>query len=121
MNTEISNNFYEILLSYEIPYNILDGQDQNILGSREELLGKLKNLIPEDKYDIFSVRLTLNQFKDTLNYLVTFRAYFRSTEGLPMEEYVEARKLKDIAASELENFFNSVDCDYKKLNIKTFV
>lgn len=38
-----------------------------------------------------------------------------------MGEYVEARRLKDSIKSELETFFNSVDCEYKQLNIKPLV
>jgi hypothetical protein len=56
-----------------------------------------------------------------MNYIVTFKAFFRSTDGLPMEEYCEARDLKDNAKKELENFFSSVDCDYKQLNIKSLL
>ncbi len=120
MKNEVSNNYYSILLSYEVPYNVLDSQDPNVVSSREELLGRLKNVLSE-KYETFSIKLTIFQLKDTLNYLVTYQAFFRSTEGLPMDEYVQARNLKENAEKELEDFFNSVDCDYKQLNIKTLI
>ena len=119
--TKASDNFYNILLSYEIPYNILDSQDQNIVEARNELFEKLKNIIPSDKYEKYFIKLTLNQQHDTLNYIVTYSAFFRSQSGLPMEEYVGAKDIKDKIASEIENFFNSVDCDYRKLNIKTLL
>lgn len=115
-----SNNYYKIVLSYEIPYNILDSQDQNVCQGRDILYENLKNSVPE-KYEKFSVKLTLYQLKDTLNYLVTYEAFFRSTNGKPMEEYVEARDLKDRIRKEIENFFDSVDCEYKQLNIKTLL
>jgi hypothetical protein len=35
-----------------------------------------------------------------------------------MEEYVSARDLKDKIKNELEEFFTSVDCEYKQLSIK---
>jgi hypothetical protein len=38
-----------------------------------------------------------------------------------MSEYVDARNLKDQIGSEIEEFFNSVDCEYKQLNIKSLV
>jgi hypothetical protein len=38
-----------------------------------------------------------------------------------MEEYVSARELKDLIKKELEEFFNSVDCEYKQINIKTLL
>ena len=61
------------------------------------------------------------QLKDTFNFVITYEAFFRSTVGLPMEEYVEATELKNKAKTELEAFFNSMDCDYKQLNIKTLL
>jgi hypothetical protein len=38
-----------------------------------------------------------------------------------MEEYVGAREIKEDVQKELEEFFESVDCEYKRINIKTFV
>lgn len=116
-----NSNYYKIVVSYEIPYNILDSQDPNIVQAREILYDSLKNSIFGDKYEKFSVKLTLYQLRDSLNYLVTFEAFFRSTSGLPMEEYVSARTIKDAVKKELEDFFSSVDCEYKQLNIKTLV
>lgn len=113
--------YYKIVLSYEIPINILDSQDQDKVQAREILYETLKNLVPEDKYEKFSVKLVLHQLKDTFNYLVTYEAFFRSTSGLPMQEYVGAEEIKEKAKKELENFFESVDCDYKQLNIKTLL
>lgn len=116
----MNDNYYKITLSYEIPYNILDSQDPNIVQAKNVLYEKLKDNIPP-KYERFSVKLVLYQLKDTFNYLVTYEAFFRSLSGLPMEEYVEARDLKDSIKRELEDFFNSVDCEYKQLNIKTLL
>lgn len=116
----MNDNYYKITLSYEIPYNILDSQDPNVVQARETLYEKLKDNIPE-KYERFSVKLVLFQLKDTFNYLVTYDAFFRSLDGKPMEEYVEARDLKDSIKNEIETFFNSVDCEYKQINIKTLL
>lgn len=116
----MNDNYYKIILSYEIPYNILDSQDPDIIKARDILYDKLKNIIPE-KYEKFSVKLVLYQLKDNYNFLVTYESFFRSTAGLPMEEYVEARDLKDSISKELEDFFNSVDCDFKQLNIKALL
>ena len=116
-----NSTYYNIILSYEIPYNILDVSDQNVIDAKEQLFRRLKDAIPTVKYNTFSVRLTVNQLNDTMNYIVTYEAYCRPNEGLPMEEYVEARDLKDNARKELESFFSSVDCDYKQLNIKTLL
>jgi hypothetical protein len=111
------SNYYNIILSYEIPYNVLDTTEQSSVDARERLFTNLKGIIPSSKYETFSVKLTIFQLKETMNYIVTFRAFFRSMEGLPMEEYCEARDLKDNARKELEDFFNSIDCDFKQLNI----
>lgn len=116
----MNDNYYNIKISYEIPYNVLDSQDPDVIQARNILYENLKNNIPE-KYERFSVKLVLYQLKDTYNFLVTYDAFFRSIEGLPMEEYVEARDLKDKIKKELEEFFNSVDCEYKQLNIKTLL
>ena len=88
--------------------------------ARENLFERIKNFLPE-KYEKFSVKLMLQQLKDTLNYVVTYETFFRSTSGLPMSEYVEAREFKEKLNKEFEEFFNSVDCEYKQLNIKTLL
>lgn len=113
----MNDNYYKISLSYEIPYNILDSQDSNVISARDILYENLKNMIPE-RYEKFSVSLTLYQLKDTYNFIVSYEAYIRSSGDLPMEEYVGARDLKDKIKNELEEFFTSVDCEYKQLNIK---
>ena len=116
----MDDNYFKITLSYEIPYNILDSQDPSVMKARDILYENLKENIPE-KYERFSIKLVLYQLKDTYNFLVTYDAFFRSRGELPMEEYVEARDLKDGIKEELEEFFNSVDCEYKQLNIKTLL
>jgi len=95
MNNKSNDYYYKIVLSYEIPINILDSQDQDKVQAREILYETLKNLVPEDKYEKFSVKLVLHQLKDTFNYLVTYEAFFRSTSGLPMQEYVGAEEIKE--------------------------
>jgi hypothetical protein len=53
----MNDNYYKIILSYEIPYNILDSQDPNIIQAREILYEKLRDdIFP--KYERFSVKLT---------------------------------------------------------------
>lgn len=110
------NFYYKIVLSYEIPNNVLDSQDPNKIRAREILYNTLRDIVPEGEYEKFSVKLLLHQLKDTLNYVVTYEVFFR-TIGMPMEEYVRAEEVKEKAKQELENFFNSIDCDYKQLNI----
>lgn len=111
--------YYRIHISYEIPYNVLDSEDEDIIKAKEILYDRLSNSIPE-KYEKFSVKLVLSQLKDSLNYLVTYTSFFRSPEGLPMEEYLEAKEIKTKVEAEIEEFFDSIDCDYQKLNIKSF-
>lgn len=114
-------NYFEILLSYEIPYNILeDNLDPSITKARDILYETLKDSIPS-KYDRFSVKLVIYQLKDTYNYLVSYSAFIRCDGELPMSEYVAARDIKDKIKNELEEFFNSVDCEYKQINIKSLV
>ena len=120
MEQKKNDTYYRIHVSYEIPYNVIDSQEPGIVKARENLFFKIKTCIPE-KYEKFSTKLVMYQLQDTFNYLVTFSAFFRSTDGLPMEEYVCARDIKESVQRELEDFFNSVDCEYKQINIKTFV
>jgi hypothetical protein len=61
------------------------------------------------------------QRKDTFNYIITYEAFFRSENGLPMEEYTKADDIKKEAKKELETFFTSLDCDFKQLTIKTLL
>ena len=46
------DNYYKITLSYEIPYNVLDSKEENIVRARDILYESLKNDIPE-KYERF--------------------------------------------------------------------
>lgn len=114
-----SNYYYRVNSTYELFYNPLDSMDPDISKAREILYEKLKNIIPE-KYEKFSSSLSMTQLRDTLNYLLTFNAFFRSQEGLPMEEYVAAEEVKKAAEVEIEEFFKSIDCEYKKVSIKSF-
>lgn len=111
--------YYRIHISYEIPYNVLDSEDEDIIRAKEILYDRLSNSIPE-KYEKFSVKLSLSQLEDSLNYLITYTSFFRCPQGLPMEEYLEAKEVKEKVESEIEEFFDSIDCDYQKLNIKSF-
>jgi hypothetical protein len=113
-----SDYHYRIILTYEVPYNVLESTEPDKLSARETLYERLSSLVSEDRYDKFFVKLSMYQRKDSFNYLITFEAYFLSTVGLPMEEYVEASKIKEAAKKELEEYFNSMDCDFKQINLK---
>lgn len=114
------DNYYKITLSYEIPYNVLDSKEESVSRARDILYENLKNNIP-DKYERFSVKLVLYQLRDTYNFLVTYDAFLKCVGEMTMAEYVEARDLKDKIKGEIEEFFDSVDCEYKQLNIKTLL
>lgn len=120
MNKELDNYYFKITLSYEIPYNVLDSKEENVVKAREILYENLKDNIPE-KYERFSVKLVLYQLKDTYNFLVTYDSFFRCSGELPMAEWTEARDLKESIKNEFEEFFDSVDCEYRQLSIKTLV
>lgn len=111
--------YYNINISYEIPYNVLDSEEPDIVQARDILYSRLKTIVP-DEYEKFNVKLVLYQLKDNYNYLVTYTSFFRSQEGYPMEAYVSAREVKEQIESEIEEFFKTVDCEYRKLTIKTF-
>ena len=99
-------------------FDVLVSNDMNVMDKHYlERIDSVRDI----KYEKFSVKLSLYQLKDTFNYIVTYEAFFRSLDGKPMEEYVEARNLKDSIKEEIENFFGSVDCEYKQVNIKTLL
>ena len=72
-------------------------------------------------FAVLFLGLLIYQLKDTYNYLVSYSAFIRCSGELPMSEYVAARDIKDKIKNELEEFFNSVDCEYKQINIKSLV
>ena len=37
-----------------------------------------------------------------------------------MESYINVRETKEQIEEEIEEFFRTVDCEYRKINIKTF-
>ena len=98
----MNDNYFKITLSYEIPYNVLDSQDPDVVKARETLYANLKDNIPP-KYERFSVKLVLYQVRDTYNYLVTYDAFFRCKGDKPMGEYVEARDLKDMIDEKIDD------------------
>jgi len=112
-----SSNYYKVTLSYEIPVDVINDQNLKVVEARKLLYDSLKNGMP-DRYDKFSLKLTENQLSDSFNFIITFDAFFRSIGGLPMEEYCEAKDYHDKVKAEIEEFFNSVDCDYRQLSIK---
>jgi len=114
------DNYYKIVVSYEITSNVLESQDEEVKNLRDILYKNIRESIPE-RYEIFSIKLTIHELMDTHNYIITYDAFFRSLDGLPMEEYVAARDIKDKIKSELEQFFDSTDCDYRFINIKTLL
>ena len=120
MRIFMEDNYYKISLSYEIPFNVLDNDEPDVIKARDTLYETLKNSVPE-KYQKFWVKLVIHELSDTLNFIVTYDAFFKSSQGLPMQEYVEARDIKDNVKAELEEFFDSVNCDYRQLNIKTLI
>ena len=115
------DNYFKIVLCYEISCNILDSQDPEVRTARDIFYEALKDSIPSDRYEKFSLKLSLYQLKDSFNYIISYEAFFRSKEGLPMEEYVDARDIKLDIEKEFEDFFTSVDCEYKQLKIKTLL
>ncbi len=112
--------YYKITVSYEVPYNVLDSKDPAAEQAKKTLYENLKYVIPE-KYEKFSVDIVLYQLKDTYNYLITYDAFIRCSEGLPMAGYIEVKDIKEKIKAELEEFFSSVDCEYKQVNIKALL
>lgn len=111
--------YYNINVSYEIPYNVLDSEEPGTMQAKDILYSRLKSIVP-DEYEKFAVKLVVYQLKDNYNYLVTYSSFFRSQEGLPMESYINVRETKERIEEEIEEFFRTVDCEYRKINIKTF-
>lgn len=118
-HSKTGSYYYNINVSYEIPYNILESEDPGTMQAKDILYSRLKSIVPEE-YEKFAVKLVVYQLKDNYNYLVTYSSFFRSQAGLPMESYVNVQGTKELIEDELEEFFKTVDCEYRKINIKTF-
>lgn len=120
MKNPSDDYYYKISISYEVPYNVLDSEDPAAVQAKKTLYENLKTVIPE-KYEKFSAKLVLHQLKDTYNYLITYDAFIRASGDLPMASLVEAREIKDKIKNELEDYFGSVDCECKQVNIKALL
>ena len=115
------NYYYKIVLSYETPINVLDDQDPNKVQAREVLYENLRDIVPDDdKYEKFSVKLLLHQLKDTMNYVMTYEVFFRSS-GLPMREYVNAESFKEKARKEINEEMASVGLNLSEIKVQDFV
>lgn len=120
MEKEVNNNYYVIQLSFETTTDVLNDNDESISSSRKILFDRINNLIDrEEKYDVFSRTVINYELPDTYNQMISFYAYFRSIGGLPMEEYISARDIRDKIKNEFINFLESVGCEYRIINIKT--
>lgn len=112
------DNYYEIALAYELSVNVLEKISDERREMQVQLMNKIRDAFPKEGYNIFNTKFTMYQLPDSLNYIISFSAFFRSQGNLPMEDYVNARDVKDNIKSEIEDYFISVDCDFKQLNIK---
>ena len=61
MGNNENDYFYKIVLAYEIPYNVLDSNDPDVVSVRENLYENLTKMVPEPRYDKFSTKLCLYQ------------------------------------------------------------
>lgn len=117
--SEVKSNYYVIHLSFETPTDVLNDKDEKVINSRNILFERINNLIPEDKYDIFSSSIINYQLPDNYNQLITFYSYFRSRGGFPMEEFISAREIRDSIKNEFISFLESIGSEYRLINIKT--
>ena len=49
MGNNENDYFYKIVLAYEIPYNVLDSNDPDVVSVRENLYENLTKMVPEEK------------------------------------------------------------------------
>ncbi len=112
----VDNFYFKIAIAYEVQQDILDSEEPSIVKAKEILYKNLKELITE-KYDKFYIKLSTFQQKNSLNYIIELDSFFTTESTLPMSEYSEAKDISDNMKQEMNEFFNSIDCDYKQINI----
>ena len=116
----MNDSYYVIALCYEIPSNVINDPDENVRAAREIFKENLEGCIPSI-YQIINRSCKVYELEDTGNYIVYYNTYLRSTDGYPMENFVEVKNIKDRIKAEFEQFFDSVDCGYEFINIKPLV
>lgn len=112
--------YYKISLSYEIPYNVLESSDHDVVSAKGVFLDTLKDIIPE-RYEKLSASICVYPIPNTFNSILSYDAFLRLQEGLPMEEYVNACGVRDKIKYSMEEFLDSIDCEYRQITLKTLL
>lgn len=116
----VDNYYFKIAVAYEVQQNILESTEPSIEKARDILYKNLKSLIT-DKYEKFYIKLSTFQQKNSLDYIIELSCFFTTESQLPMTEYSEAKEITDNMKQEMGEFFNSIDCEYKQINIITLI
>lgn len=117
----IKESYYSIFLAFEVSKDVLNDTDIDVVTSRNLLYSKLNELIPSSEYETFSSSVVVYQIEDSYNYLITYSSFIRSNNRLPMDGYINTRSIKDEIKNEFIEFFNSINLEYKLVNIKSLV
>lgn len=119
MNTG-KDTFYQIRLAYEVPYDILNDDKEEVVKAREILYDRLNSRMSSDII-IFNSSVVMQRLSDTYNYILTYDSFFLDSTNLPMNSYVEAKKLCEGIKEEFEDFLNALGIKYKVLNVKALL
>lgn len=117
----IKESYYSIFLAFEVSKDVLNDTDIDVVTSRNLLYSKINELIPSSEYETFSSSVVVYQIEDSYNYLITYSSFIRSNNRLPMDGYINTRSIKDEIKNEFIEFFNSINLEYKLVNIKSLV
>lgn len=115
-----TDNYYKIVLSYEVPFNLMESSREDVRSARDILYGRIVSIIP-DRYIRLNIRLSNIALPGSTDWLITLELFLKSLDGLPMEEYVNARTVKEDFEKEMDRFFGTIDCDYRQIKVKPLV
>lgn len=114
------DTFYQIRLAYEVPYDILNDEKEEVVNAREILYERLNSRM-SNSLVIFNSSLVMHRLSDTYNYVLTYDSFFLDSINLPMSSYVEAKDLCEGLKEEFTNFFEALGIKYKILNVKALL
>lgn len=114
------DTFYQLRLAYEVPYDILSDNKEDVVKAREILYERLNSKM-KNSLVIFNSSLVMHRLADTYNYVLTYDSFFLDNINLPMASYVQAKELCEELKEEFTNFFDALGIKYKILNVKALL
>lgn len=114
------DTFYQLRLAYEVPYDILNDEKEEVANARRILYERINSRMGNSLV-VFNSSLVMHRLSDTYNYILTYDSLFLDSVNLPMSSYVEAKELCEGLKEEFTEFFEALGIKYKILNVKALL